>query len=359
MLKIITNKTDGISINCDIHVHYLSGNHDEEHSRLLLNNTVGIFFIKINNISKKDLKECRVLLFYETTTPYTGNMRIYGFNNSYSGSTSTQYLAGQFVNGDVSLIDKISIPTFTTQNMHGVQIDVTDELLKCQSDESPYAWVALRVNFTSANAIMLYPYTHYIVSTLEYVSATLCDNGQILAHNSLKEYNCGSFDKGYLNLYTGKNYHIYNCYQSNASKIPLSLSLCYNQHRKTKRTLVGDNLYHNYQYDIYEENGGIIIEDYVGNRRFYSPVDKNDASFNFYKYGIKHLETTGDLYYCYEDASYFYMHTTNNDIDEIYLYDQQGNYYHFRKYGMSTQIVQIKDIYDHYINFYWSDIVSL
>lgn len=346
MIKTLTNINSGFNVQTTCCSFVGSSKiRLPQSSNYQLGNSSLVAFIRLswlNAVEYKEVKNSRVTIFVSLNGG-TAHTYCHELGNNLSNNPT----ASDFYNALTSNHRIIYNATYdytlndSTDELFGQSIDVTNEIVSAIKAQKTYLWLAIAViqEGASGDIFMFDPTMNQSLASLTYSSLSWCENGQLISTNAIQDYNCGSFDKGYLSLYTGKYFHTYNCYQSKSQKNPLSVVVCYNQNKKTKNSLIGDNIYFNYQYEIIlDNNSGYIIEDYIGNRRFYIELDRNDSSINLYSLGIKHLETVGTLHYCYEDGSYFFLNSTT-----IHLYDTADNHYQFTRSSPAAQLVAFYD----------------
>lgn len=192
------------------------------------------------------------------------------------------------------------------------------------------------------------------------VQGTSIENSGINSINKYDNYSSSSLDKGYINLVNGEVIHLFDTFSTLGKKMPISLSIAYNINRNKNSQALPYKFKMSYEYNIYLNGNEYIIEDYTGNKKCYYSFSKNDDNIDYNLLGIKHLDNDGDLYYCYEDLSYFYVTINGENGSLIFLlYDQNNNKIVFNVYNNNTQIKRIINSFNEEISFTWTPITNL
>ena len=182
-----------------------------------------------------------------------------------------------------------------------------------------------------------------------YVSTTEGIN----SYQNYSDYIC-SFTKGYIGTKSGRLVQSVNLYNGQTKKIPINLSLYFNEEKYSTASYIGNN-YSDFNYiaHMYFYDDALFINDATGYEKEYKKLDTESSTFSYEDYNIKHYSThTGftNLYFCEHDASYCYLLG-----DYLYLYDKHDNYYKYKLGFSFWKLLEVKDNEGNTLTYAWDD----
>lgn len=167
----------------------------------------------------------------------------------------------------------------------------------------------------------------FVASQAECCSGTMSNFEGLNEMYKIDKHSISGTGIGYINLYSQKLIHVIDGLTSLSKKMPITYSTIYNYGKSNEKNFLDRNLTPSFQYRIFKSGTDYVIEDPTGNRSYYEFVnqEKEEGQQTISTYGIKHLDTKGDLYFCNIDNSYLYLDTTSTTKETIILFDQQDN----------------------------------
>ena len=203
----------------------------------------------------------------------------------------------------------------------------------------------------------------YVASQVACCNATLTNFDGLNGMYKFDKHQVEGTGTGYVNLYNRKLIHIVDGLTSLSKKMPITYSTIHNYGKSNEKSFLAKELTPSFQYKIFKSGEEYVIEDPTGNRNYYAYVDqeKEEGKKTISTYGIKHLDTTGDLYFCNIDNSYFYLESTDTK-ETITLFDQQDNQITFEVMlnvenillGRFTKIMSRETKFGDCINYIWN-----
>ena len=204
-----------------------------------------------------------------------------------------------------------------------VSLDVTNIARKKLGNNPTFMFVIQNDN-TTDKLNLVDP--QFVASQAKCCTGTLTNFGGLNGMYQFDKHSVGDTGTGYVNLCTQKLIHVIDGLTSLSKKMPITYSTIYNYGKSNEKNFLDRNLTPSFQYRIFKSGTDYVIEDPTGNRSYYSFLDKesDNGKETISTYGIKHLDTVGNLYFCNIDNSYLFLDTTTTK-ETIVLFDQQDN----------------------------------
>ena len=241
-----------------------------------------------------------------------------------------------------------------------VNLDLTN-LAKTALGSNPIFMFVIKNNSTNNHLHLLDP--QFVASQVACCNGTFSNFNGLNGMYKFDKHQVGDTGIGYVNLYNRKLIHIVDGLTSLSKKMPITYSTIHNYGKTNEKAFLAKELTPSFQYKIVKSGDEYLIEDPTGNRNYYAYVDqeKEDGKKTISTYGIKHLDTTGDLYFNNIDNSYFYLESTDTK-ETIILFDQQDNKTTFEVMlnvenillGRFTKIMSRETKFGDCINYIWN-----
>lgn len=241
-----------------------------------------------------------------------------------------------------------------------VNLDLTN-LAKTALGSNPIFMFVIKNNSTNNHLHLLDP--QFVASQVACCNGTFSNFNGLNGMYKFDKHQVGDTGIGYVNLYNRKLIHIVDGLTSLSKKMPITYSTIHNYGKTNEKAFLAKELTPSFQYKIVKSGDEYLIEDPTGNRNYYAYVDqeKEEGKKTISTYGIKHLDTTGDLYFNNIDNSYFYLESTDTK-ETIILFDQQDNKTTFEVMlnvenillGRFTKIMSRETKFGDCINYIWN-----
>lgn len=361
MIKYVSNLASNssspkIDISCKL--IKISNTSYSSNTTALNAGNVLFYHIKFNGLTSNDKIYQTYLTLVLLCPTYSFSMKLYCVDSLTTFPSSASSLYSAYESSKDTIYDQIAVPTAAAYNDNSIQVPVRfdlTEIIQNIDETNPEFIIAISTDNPSNHSINIINIADYS-SQIEFISATCVDIRGVNNINKFDILSLSNHYEGYLNLSNGNLVNIFKSFKTTGKKMPIEINVSYVFNRQTNTPLLYDKFSFNFEYSIYLENNLYIIEDYTGNRRAYQKIDRTISSFALKNMGIGHTELEGDIYYCYEDCSYFYFTIGSDGQNVIQLYDQNDNYYLFYNLNSVTQLRKIKNANSEEINFTWTHI---
>lgn len=291
-----------------------------------------LLFVKVQVsglISGESYGKIQLLLFHEEM-PTSCRLKLISCPQTTWTDTYMKSFANSLTGKEV--VDETQITEASAQygqnvkkELKVVSLDVTNIARKKLGNNPTFMFVIQNDNTTEQLNLMD---PQVVASQAQCCMGTLTNFGGLNGMYQFDKHSIGDTGTGYVNLCTQKLIHVIDGLTSLSKKMPITYSTIYNYGKSNEKNFLDRNLTPNFQYRIFKSGMDYVIEDPTGNRSYYAFVnqEKEEGQKTISTYGIKHLDTKGDLYFCNIDNSYLFLDTTTSTTSEgITLFDQQDN----------------------------------
>lgn len=229
-------------------------------------------------------------------------------------------------------------------------LDITNIINK-ESSINPTVMLAISFPFGTTSDFGVYS-PQALTEGNEICIATMSVVAGINSLYKYDEHDFGRCGKVSVNLATGNPIYTLNLMSSVGKKMPISFSICHS----ASKIYYASQVFPNFYYRIYKEEGYYVIEDPTGFKKYYSKIEYKEENKSDLtdKYGIKHLENSGDIYLSYLDNSYIFVVESSN-LTTVKLYDKSDTHIDFELVSDICKIMMVENSLGNKLTYTWSD----
>ncbi len=314
------------------------------------------FNIDVNNVFKPEIGKNIFLDLHIDNVPANTILKLAKLNNdtSISSLSSTSSIYSEITSCGV--FDKMIINKDGTEN---ASLNIVVDLSRFMSlNLQLYPSIPFVIFFENENSQLNLAVTspEHLASLGEEVclGVSISQKGYSGIYR-YDEHNLGTCGKLRVNLFTGLPVYTMNILSTITGKAPISFSICQNKEQFNLVTYMPCGFVHNYHYNIEQWSGKYRIIDATGYTRYYTRIEytgDSESTELVESYGIKHLDTSGDLYRCEVDETYIYVDDMNLSV---VMYDKADTCTEFYVYYDHVEISKIKSNLGKEINFEWEN----
>lgn len=330
-----------------------------------LNSSKELFVkVKINNINSTDCISKLLFNLIIVCSPINVGIRVYRLNELITNfGDSAAQLHSKLTKTNSYIVDQVAVPSIinyaASSNIHQtLTLDIT-RIVKYYNQANPEFIFAI-VFDNVISSVNIYDPAFASAQNGEVSSAIVTRNVGV---NNLCEYenlSFSNFDNVYINTKNGHLISNFSSFKTLSNNMPLSFLLAHNGHSSNTSCNLPYYLKASFEYDIYDENGYIIIKDCNGTQFAYKKVPSSINDYQLEMLGIKHVDglNRNSLYYCIENGTYFFKTIANESSGQIVIeqYDTNDNYIKYCIDNGLTKITKQRNRMGDEITYSWSQI---